>query len=189
MSSRFARLGASALLILGSGLLATITASSASADVPPTAVGEFEASPCAGETNLADPALTIAGTDLANYNAGSVVALYDSWGYPASADSFPPLCAVRYVSEAAGGPVGVRYAFVSACAEVADVPSGLAFNDGRPSLLRRHEWIVFRRDTDEVSKVVLLLEVGGEKSAGVATEGLVTVGFDVEHVVTVEGVH
>lgn len=106
MSSRFARLGASALLILGSGLLATITASSASADVPPTAVGEFEASPCAGETNLADPALTIAGTDLANYNAGSVVALYDSWGYAASADSFPPLCAVRYVSEAAGGPVG-----------------------------------------------------------------------------------
>ncbi|UXM90745.1 DUF5979 domain-containing protein [Paenarthrobacter sp. JL.01a] len=52
------------------------------------------------------PDATISGTYLDEYNQGLVVPLYNLDGDPAGGTDLPPLCGVRYTTEAEGGPVG-----------------------------------------------------------------------------------
>jgi LPXTG-motif cell wall-anchored protein len=76
------------------------------ADVPPTQVGApFNEPKCAGDTEF-DPTDTsdavvdttlVFGKRLADYNAGKVVVLYDSYG-GSPTDAYPPLCGTRYVA-------------------------------------------------------------------------------------------
>lgn len=86
---------------------------------PPVPSEPFSAPACAAEDvyepedpESTDPrvnALWVTGAQLDSYNAGNIVALYDSYGPSVATESggsvlFPPVCAVRYVEEV-GGPV------------------------------------------------------------------------------------
>lgn len=82
----------------------TVAPAVAAAPVPP--VAELTMDACAGTTD-ATPDRTLTPDELAAYNAGHIVPIYDAYGYRGPDDeAFPPLCAVRYLSEAEGGPVG-----------------------------------------------------------------------------------
>ena len=94
--------------VLAAGVIAAQLAmpSVALAEAPPVAASPFEAPACPGTTDEA-PILTIDGAYLDSYNQGLVVPLYDAFGEAATASSqLPPLCGVRYATEAEGGPAG-----------------------------------------------------------------------------------
>lgn len=135
---RAVRTAAAALIVAVPAAIAPILlpAAPAAADVPPAPVGEFIAPACPGGTTLT-PDRTIREPDLGAYNAGEIVAVYDhsgrapqrDWTPAADTLSFPPLCGVRYLSEASGGPAGggpvAAWMF---CTEVFDH----VCNDGQP---------------------------------------------------------
>ncbi|MFJ4267032.1 hypothetical protein ACIPY1_10815, partial [Paenarthrobacter nicotinovorans] len=79
--------------------------SAAVAEAPPAAVTAFDAPACPGATEEV-PNLTIDGANLDNYNQGLVVPLYNAFGEAAGGSQLPPLCGVRYATEAEGGPAG-----------------------------------------------------------------------------------
>lgn len=94
------------LAAMGASLGAALPAA---AHVPPVAAAPFEAPACPGET-VSTPSRQIDGAALAAYNQGRVIAMYDSWGVSTipgdNGSSVPPLCGVRYLTEANGGPPG-----------------------------------------------------------------------------------
>lgn len=104
---------------------------SASADTPSPAVTGFTADRCPGDTTF-DPSdagapvpdlMSVFGQRLADYNAGKVVVLYDSWGGQGD-DSYPPLCGVRYVEGV--GPVS-QWMF---CTDIHSAVCGTTEADG-----------------------------------------------------------
>ncbi|MCP2048250.1 UNVERIFIED_ORG: hypothetical protein J3D58_002322 [Paenarthrobacter nicotinovorans] len=96
--------------VLATGVFAAqLTMSSPSvASTPPVAASSFDAPACPGTTTpVANPDTTVEGENLANYNKGLVVELYNVRGYDVDGLSvIPPLCGVRYATEEEGGPVG-----------------------------------------------------------------------------------
>ncbi|MGP0224849.1 hypothetical protein, partial [Paenarthrobacter sp. NCHU4564] len=98
-----------ATTVLAAGVFAAQLAvpSAARAEAPPTAATTFDAPLCPGTTvEVANPITTVDGANLDNYNQGLVVPLYNVFGDPAGGTDLPPLCGVRYSTEAECGPIG-----------------------------------------------------------------------------------
>ncbi|MDI2035780.1 hypothetical protein [Paenarthrobacter nitroguajacolicus] len=95
-----------ATTLLAAGVFAAQLASPspALAEAPPVAASAFEAPLCPGATEDV-PNATMDGANLDNYNQGLVVPLYNVFG-DAGGAQLPPLCGVRYATEAEGGPAG-----------------------------------------------------------------------------------